>query len=299
MDFADAMRAAIDLTRDRRLAEATRMIQHALAGRAPADAGEVVEAPIVDPAPTPSGAKLLAIAGPADAMPDAQTQRKVRPRRTARPLERMVAEFSQPPTFPLNAFKGPRARKPLEIPDGAQFLSCSFACAAGSRSYRLYLPSDRRGGKRPLVIMLHGGTQDGDDFAAGTRMHVLAEEHGLIVAYVSQSKAANASLCWNWFLPEHQMRERGEPSIIAGITNHIAEHYDIDPLPSFHRRSVGWRRHGGSDGRNLSRSLRRHRHPFRLALQIGGRCRLGVRSDAGRSACALRTAMAVVRRARQ
>ena len=233
MDFADAMRAAIDLTRDRRLAEATRMIQHALAGRAPADAGEVVEAPIVDPAPTPSGAKLLAIAGPADAMPDAQTQRKVRPRRTARPLERMVAEFSQPPTFPLNAFKGPRARKPLEIPDGAQFLSCSFACAAGSRSYRLYLPSDRRGGKRPLVIMLHGGTQDGDDFAAGTRMHVLAEEHGLIVAYVSQSKAANASLCWNWFLPEHQMRERGEPSIIAGITTHIAEHYDIDPRRVF------------------------------------------------------------------
>ena len=60
--------------------------------------------------------------------------------------------------------------------------------------------------------MLHGGTQDGDDFAVGTRMNERAEEHGLIVAYPSQSKAANASLCWNWFMPEHQKRGAGEPA---------------------------------------------------------------------------------------
>src|SRR5512142_1296888 len=36
-----------------------------------------------------------------------------------------------------------------------------------------------------------------------------------------QSKTANASLCWNWFSPENQMRGRGEPAIIAGITSEI------------------------------------------------------------------------------
>ncbi len=136
---------------------------------------------------------------------------------------------SELPGFDLDGLAGVRPRKAPKIPDGAQFLNRSYACAAGSRSYRLYVPHRRHAGRPRLLVMLHGGTQDADDFAAGTRMNVLAEEHGLIVAYPSQCKSANASLCWNWFNPENQMRGSGEPSIIAGITSEIAAEYDVDP----------------------------------------------------------------------
>jgi poly(3-hydroxybutyrate) depolymerase len=55
----------------------------------------------------------------------------------------------------------------------------------------------------------------------------------LLVAYPTQPKAANASLCWNWFTPENQIRGAGEPSIIAGITKDIIATYDIDPSRVF------------------------------------------------------------------
>ena len=112
-----------------------------------------------------------------------------------------------------------------------EFASRTFTNHAGTRTYKVYVPASHAADARnpaPLVMMLHGCTQTPDDFAAGTRMNALADAHGFLVAYPEQAPHANGTKCWNWFRPDDQSRDRGEPAILAGIAREIAANYDID-----------------------------------------------------------------------
>lgn len=126
-------------------------------------------------------------------------------------------------------WRKPLIPTPLHLPVGAQFQSLTHTGANGSRDYLLYIPAKKPAGLMPLIVMMHGCSQSPEDFATGTGMNGLAEQFGYLIAWPAQHKGANFQKCWNWFRPQDQGRENGEPALVAGIVEDIVTGYRADP----------------------------------------------------------------------
>lgn len=216
-NFAAAMRRAALSTRAYDPVEATRIIQDALAQQTG------FQKPAAEPKRPPS---LRLIDPGAEIISSSRTQHEPMQRKSLGDVLQILKDGKSR----FHAFDALRKRSgtpPPPIADGAQFIARSFACAAGARSYKLYNPASAPTRPNGLIVMLHGCKQNPDDFASGTDMNTVAETHGLIVAYPSQNSSAHASSCWNWFSPKDQMRDRGEPAIIAGITRELISEFGI------------------------------------------------------------------------
>jgi poly(hydroxyalkanoate) depolymerase family esterase len=198
-DFASAMRAMAKLTRAQKLVEATRLIQTTLSGK--------------------------------QLPPTARYEIKEQGGLPKRPLGLVVNTLRRAKENLETPAR--KCGKALELPEGAQFLAGAFNCPAGTRDYRFYIPSNRGWGRRPLIVMLHGCKQDPVDFAIGTRMNEIAEQHGMFVLYPAQPNRANPMSCWNWFNPSDQVRDSGEPAIVSGMSRQLVGQHDIDPEKVF------------------------------------------------------------------
>lgn len=231
-----AMLEAARLTRAGQLLEATEIIQRTLrTGDAPGSAENSARGG-AEAAPIEGEFHVVGVDGLRTAPPDPESKPRPPPGvkatfhgGTARPSVGLGTLKEQ-----WRGFKGPLTPPrpigtPDLLPDGARFITGSYTNPAGTRSYKLYVPSGYDGQSLPLVVMLHGCTQDPDDFAAGTRMNELAEKELCLVLYPAQAQTANMSKCWNWFKATDQERDRGEPSIIAGMTRQVCATYSVDP----------------------------------------------------------------------
>ena len=231
------MAEATRLTRVGRLAEAVALLQRMLRAESPRDMTFGTEVDIVPTGRAPPIIDPTAKSRETDCPPSSCFGIESRP--GSRPFA-SAATAAQRHMFPrlstlvgrLGSGLGLRGLvqpTPDIVPEGGQFIEATYSNPAGTRAYKLYIPSRYHGQAPPLVVMLHGCTQSPDDFAAGTRMNVIAGEHACLVVYPAQSSEANAAKCWNWFCPSDQRRNQGEPSLIAGITRQVMHDYPVDP----------------------------------------------------------------------
>ena len=216
-DWNATMAEALRLTRDGRLMEATALLQQGLGGAGQPTPARPGPSRMLHTRPRAYLSGLPRAGGLLD---------RLQPRR---PAELPVGLPGESPLVRPGVVRpGSDAAAAAASAPGGEIRRLTHIDAAGSRTYDLYVPTGYTGEPVPLVVMLHGGTQDATDFAAGTRMNDLAEQHTFIVAYPEQSTAANNGRYWNWFRPHDQQREMGEPAILAGITRQIMSDYTVD-----------------------------------------------------------------------
>jgi hypothetical protein len=216
----DVIRQATRLTRAGQLVEATVLLQSMLRGDSVPDAPSRPEERIALDGREPL--TIDAVAKRTDS-PQQSNPATAHPRMLRASLDRKIGRAGI-------GLRGVMKRAPLSkpdiVPDGARFIEGTYSNPAGSRAYKLFIPSRYQERPLPLVVMLHGCTQSPDDFAAGTRMNFIAEEKSCLVVYPAQPSRANPAKCCNWFRTANQQRGSGEPALIAGITRQI-----MDPAP--------------------------------------------------------------------
>jgi poly(hydroxyalkanoate) depolymerase family esterase len=122
--------------------------------------------------------------------------------------------------------------------DVGSFTKHTFHSVNGDRDYLLYLPPGRSRAPRPLVVYLHGCIETAADTAASSHFNRIAAQRGFVVVYPQQNVTPNTSApladdngagCWNWFLPQDQQRDSGEPAVITGITRQVTATERVDP----------------------------------------------------------------------
>ncbi|MCK0208650.1 PHB depolymerase family esterase [Starkeya koreensis] len=103
----------------------------------------------------------------------------------------------------------------------------TFGTNPGALRARFYLPPGIRPGA-PLVVVLHGCTQNAAGYDHHSGWSELADRAGFALLYPEQRHDNNPNLCFNWFHPEDTRRNHGEALSIRQMIESMILAHDLD-----------------------------------------------------------------------
>ncbi|HCL57342.1 MAG TPA: hypothetical protein DHW82_10100 [Spirochaetia bacterium] len=103
----------------------------------------------------------------------------------------------------------------------------SFGSNPGALTMYKYVPADVPA-NAPLVVALHGCTQDAAAYAHDTEWHVLADKYKFYVVYAETTSSNNSSKCFNWFESGDIARNSGEALSIKQMVDKMKTDYTVD-----------------------------------------------------------------------
>ena len=107
-----------------------------------------------------------------------------------------------------------------------------FGSNPGALKARIHVPAGAGTGL-PLVVVLHGCTQEPGGYDHGTGWSQLADEAGFALLFPEQQRANNPNLCFNWFVPDDIARDRGEALSIRQMIASMVTTHGVDPARIF------------------------------------------------------------------
>jgi len=102
-----------------------------------------------------------------------------------------------------------------------------FGSNPGELRMYSYVP-ERLPANAPLVVVLHGCTQSAASYNKGSGWSTLADRYGFALLLPQQQWNNNPLRCFNWFKPEDNERDKGEPLSIRQMVDRMLHDHGLD-----------------------------------------------------------------------
>ncbi len=103
----------------------------------------------------------------------------------------------------------------------------NFGSDPGNLNMYTYIPAGIPS-NAPLVLVMHGCTQDANSYANESDWNSLADEYKFYIIYAEQPSANNSSKCFNWFENGDTNRGFGEAASLKSMVDYMKSNYSVD-----------------------------------------------------------------------